>query len=205
MNDANAAEVAKALSHPLRIELVRAMRDERVLSPGGYSRESGEPLGNVSYHVKALLEAEVITTAELVPRRGAVEHFYSLNGRRAKAALGLLDRMARECRAPAPRRLAWLNPACRLQLRTALQKRQRLDLQLLGDSLEFDQREVPLAPLGSAHVGPVDAQHLGEGLLAQPARLAVGTKIVADVALQIALHEGKDGPAPLLDSLHTYK
>ncbi len=94
MNDANAAAVAKALSHPLRIELLRAMRDGRTISPVEYSRESGEPLGNVSYHVKALLSAEIIVTAELVPRRGAMEHFYSLKGKRAKAALGTLDLLA---------------------------------------------------------------------------------------------------------------
>ena len=94
MNDADAAEVAKSLSHPLRIELVRAMRDERELSPVGFSRESGEPLGNVSYHVKALLDADVVAITETVPRRGAVEHFYALKGKRAKLALSMLDLLA---------------------------------------------------------------------------------------------------------------
>jgi DNA-binding transcriptional ArsR family regulator len=94
MKDKQAAEIAKALSHPLRLELLRALRDRRTLSPVEYSRESGEPLGNVSYHIKALLSAEVIAVAKEVPRRGAVEHFYSLSGKRAGTALGVLDLLA---------------------------------------------------------------------------------------------------------------
>jgi DNA-binding transcriptional ArsR family regulator len=94
MNDADAAQVAKALSHPLRIELVRAMREDRLLSPVGYSRESGEPLGNVSYHVRELLSAEIVALAEIVPRGGAMKHYYELKGRRAKIVLSMLDLLA---------------------------------------------------------------------------------------------------------------
>lgn len=84
MDYLDAAEVTKALSHPLRLEYLRALGDRRVLSPSEYSRESGDPLGNVSYHVKALFEAGVLEVAELVPRRGAMEHRYSFTGPRAK-------------------------------------------------------------------------------------------------------------------------
>jgi hypothetical protein len=41
-----------------------------------------------------LREAEVVAVAETVARRGAVEHRYALKGRRAKAALALLDLLA---------------------------------------------------------------------------------------------------------------
>jgi DNA-binding transcriptional ArsR family regulator len=91
MNDDTAAELAKALSHPLRISLLRALRDSTDLSPTEYARESSELLGNVSYHMRVLFDAQIIVVAGTVPRRGAVEHRYTLTGRRAKTALAMLD------------------------------------------------------------------------------------------------------------------
>jgi DNA-binding transcriptional ArsR family regulator len=67
--------VAKALSHPLRAHVL-AILNERVASPNQMAEELGEPLGNVSYHVKALLELQCIELVSTTPRRGAVEHFY---------------------------------------------------------------------------------------------------------------------------------
>ena len=67
--------VAKALSHPLRAHVLTIL-NERVASPNQMSEELGEPLGNVSYHVKALLELQCIELVSTTPRRGAVEHFY---------------------------------------------------------------------------------------------------------------------------------
>ena len=67
--------VAKALAHPLRAHVL-AILNERVASPNEMSEELGEPLGNVSYHVKALVELECIELVSTTPRRGAVEHFY---------------------------------------------------------------------------------------------------------------------------------
>jgi DNA-binding transcriptional ArsR family regulator len=84
----------QSLSHPLRIALVRTLRECPELSPVEYARESSERLANVSYHMTVLREAGVIAVAETVARRGAVEHRYALTGRRAKAALALLDLLA---------------------------------------------------------------------------------------------------------------
>jgi DNA-binding transcriptional ArsR family regulator len=67
--------VAKALAHPLRAHVL-AILNERVASPNEMSEELGEPLGNVSYHVKALVELQCIELVSTTPRRGAVEHFY---------------------------------------------------------------------------------------------------------------------------------
>ena len=67
--------VAKALSHPVRAHVLTIL-NERVASPNQMSEELGEPLGNVSYHVKALLELQCIELVSTTPRRGAVEHFY---------------------------------------------------------------------------------------------------------------------------------
>lgn len=67
--------VAKALSHPLRAHVLTIL-NERVASPNQMAEALGEPLGNVSYHVKALLDLECIELVSTTPRRGAVEHFY---------------------------------------------------------------------------------------------------------------------------------
>ncbi len=91
MNDDAAAELAKALSHPLRISLLRALRGSTDLSPIEHARESSELLGNVSYHMRVLFDADVVAIVGTVPRRGAVEHRYALKGRRAKTALAMLD------------------------------------------------------------------------------------------------------------------
>ncbi len=94
MDDRAAAEVAKALSHPLRLAILREIRDVRKLSPSEYARDSGEPLGNVSYHVKALERAGVLEVVETAHRRGALEHYYALGGPRAGIALGTMDMLA---------------------------------------------------------------------------------------------------------------
>jgi DNA-binding transcriptional ArsR family regulator len=94
MNDGQAADVANALSHPLRIALLRAFRERRDLSPTEYAQESGESLGNVSYHVRVLFEAQLIAAAGTVQRRGAMEHRYALSSRRAKTAVAVLDLLA---------------------------------------------------------------------------------------------------------------
>jgi DNA-binding transcriptional ArsR family regulator len=67
--------MAKALAHPLRARLFHRLA-EGVASPNELSRELGEPLGNVSYHVKALRELGCVELVEQVPRRGALEHYY---------------------------------------------------------------------------------------------------------------------------------
>jgi DNA-binding transcriptional ArsR family regulator len=67
--------MARAISHPLRAKLFTRL-NERVASPNELARELGEPLGNVSYHVRTLLELDCIELVETRPRRGAVEHFY---------------------------------------------------------------------------------------------------------------------------------
>jgi DNA-binding transcriptional ArsR family regulator len=91
MKDGQAADIAKALSHPLRFELLRELRERKSLSPVEYARESDESLGTVSYHFGVLAKAGVITQTGAVARRGAMEHRYSLSGRRAKVALAVLD------------------------------------------------------------------------------------------------------------------
>lgn len=67
--------IVKALAHPLRQNILTIL-NERVASPSEISEELGERLGNVSYHVRTLLDLGCIELVSTTPRRGAVEHHY---------------------------------------------------------------------------------------------------------------------------------
>jgi len=67
--------LAKALAHPLRAQIL-AILNKRVASPKEMATTLDERLPNVSYHVRALLEARCIELVRTTPRRGAVEHYY---------------------------------------------------------------------------------------------------------------------------------
>jgi DNA-binding transcriptional ArsR family regulator len=65
----------KALAHPLRQKILSEL-SERVASPSELAEELGEPLGNVSYHVRMLVDLGCIELVSTTPRRGALEHHY---------------------------------------------------------------------------------------------------------------------------------
>lgn len=65
----------KALSHPLRWRILDQLAVGPA-SPSMIATELGEPLGNVSYHVKILLSYDAIELVETRPVRGALEHVY---------------------------------------------------------------------------------------------------------------------------------
>ena len=65
----------KALSHPLRWRILDHLAAGPA-SPSMIATELGEPLGNVSYHVKILLQYDAIELVETRPVRGALEHVY---------------------------------------------------------------------------------------------------------------------------------
>ena len=67
--------LVKALAHPLRAQILAILND-RVASPNELSKELGEGLSQVSYHVKVLRDYECIELVKTEPRRGAVEHYY---------------------------------------------------------------------------------------------------------------------------------
>ena len=68
-------KLMKALAHPLRQKILIAL-SERVASPSELADELGEPLGNVSYHVRMLVDLGCIELVSTTPRRGALEHHY---------------------------------------------------------------------------------------------------------------------------------
>src|SRR5947208_8624753 len=79
----NEPRVAKALAHPLRARILGIL-EERRASPRELSEELGAPLGNVSYHVQALLNLKLIKLVKKTPRRGAIEHHYEALGASAR-------------------------------------------------------------------------------------------------------------------------
>jgi DNA-binding transcriptional ArsR family regulator len=79
----NEPRVAKALSHPLRAQILGIL-EERRASPRELSEELRAPLGNVSYHVRALLNLKLIKLVKKTPRRGAIEHHYEAAGAAAR-------------------------------------------------------------------------------------------------------------------------
>jgi DNA-binding transcriptional ArsR family regulator len=68
--------LAKALAHPLRTRILAALED-RTASPSELASELGAPLGVVSYHVRRLAGLRFLKLVKRVPRRGAVEHYYT--------------------------------------------------------------------------------------------------------------------------------
>lgn len=73
-------KLVKALAHALRVQILRIL-NERMASPNELSKELGEGLSQVSYHVKVLKDFECIEMVKTEPRRGAVEHYYRATSR----------------------------------------------------------------------------------------------------------------------------
>jgi DNA-binding transcriptional ArsR family regulator len=69
------SKVYKALSHPLRMKIM-AILSEGEASPSDLAERLGEPLGNVAYHTKTLVDLDCIELTRTAPRRGALEHYY---------------------------------------------------------------------------------------------------------------------------------
>jgi len=68
--------LAKALSHPLRQRIRQRLNEGGVKIPNELSRDLGDPLGNVSYHVRILRELDCVELVRTEQRRGALEHYY---------------------------------------------------------------------------------------------------------------------------------
>jgi Helix-turn-helix domain len=77
MNEDGSLRMAKALSHPVRIQILTAMNTPpRRMSPKQFSEETGTILSNTSYHFLELKKAGYIKIVDEVQRRGSVEHHY---------------------------------------------------------------------------------------------------------------------------------
>lgn len=66
----------KAMSHPLRAEAFRLIRESGPLSPREVARDLEADLKDVSYHIRKLNEFACVEEVANRQVRGAVEHFY---------------------------------------------------------------------------------------------------------------------------------
>ncbi len=67
------------------------MRGARGLSPVTLNEALPDGLPNVTYHLSVLRSLGVLELVGTERRRGAVEHFYGLGGKRGNAVLEALD------------------------------------------------------------------------------------------------------------------
>jgi DNA-binding transcriptional ArsR family regulator len=65
-----------ALSHPLRRQILRRMREIEMISPRQLAIEFDLPLSNMAYHVRVLANCGAVTMVRVKPVRGAIKHFY---------------------------------------------------------------------------------------------------------------------------------
>jgi DNA-binding transcriptional ArsR family regulator len=79
-DDITDPRLAKALAHPLRVEILRHLGD-RTASPSEIAAEIGAPLTNVSYHIRKLRTLGLIKLVKKTPKRGVIEHYYSARPR----------------------------------------------------------------------------------------------------------------------------
>lgn len=93
MDDEQIGRVGKALAHPVRVAIIRAVRAEPGLHPRGFSNAAdGIPLSDASYHFKLLQKFGVLKLIDEVPRRGSMAHLYAIDeGPDAGAVLNALD------------------------------------------------------------------------------------------------------------------
>ena len=73
----NEEQLLTALGHPLRRRILRAMADGRPASPRGLSDTLAEPLSNVSYHVRVLVQSKAVTLLRTEPARGSADDYRS--------------------------------------------------------------------------------------------------------------------------------
>jgi len=75
--DVTDSRVVKALAHPLRVQILAAL-DDRKASPNELAQELQADLGSVSYHVRRLAHLGFLKQVDQIPRRGAIEHYYTV-------------------------------------------------------------------------------------------------------------------------------
>jgi DNA-binding transcriptional ArsR family regulator len=68
--------LAKALSHRLRARILQRLEEVGEASPNALAQALGEPLGNISYHVRILRDLDCVELVRTETRRGALAHFY---------------------------------------------------------------------------------------------------------------------------------
>jgi DNA-binding transcriptional ArsR family regulator len=130
--------LAKALAHPLRAHIL-VLLNERVASPNEIAEELGEPLPNVSYHVRALVDLDCIELVRTAQRRGAIEHYYRAIERPffSDSEWQRLPRSARQALAELGLQLIWDDVSEAIEARTLSE---RSDMHVSRSPLLLDER-----------------------------------------------------------------
>ncbi len=68
----------KALTHPLRVDILIRLAEVGRLSARQYEIETGEELNLVAYHLRVLERYGAVELVDTRQRRGAVEHFWAI-------------------------------------------------------------------------------------------------------------------------------
>ena len=79
ITDIGDPRLVKALAHPLRLRILSVL-EQREASPSELAEELDAPLGNVAYHVRTLADLGLAKLVRRRARRGAVEHYYRVQG-----------------------------------------------------------------------------------------------------------------------------
>jgi len=75
VTDISDVDAAKAVAHPLRVQILEALYGEP-RSPKALSQELGVRLSSVARHIVVLRDLGAIELTGTRPARGALEHFY---------------------------------------------------------------------------------------------------------------------------------
>jgi DNA-binding XRE family transcriptional regulator len=74
---------SRALAHPVRVEILRALLEQEPGTPSGFAATLEIPLGVASHHVRRLRDLRLIRVVRRTHHRGAVQHHYRLCDRSA--------------------------------------------------------------------------------------------------------------------------
>ncbi|HET7589723.1 MAG TPA: ArsR family transcriptional regulator [Solirubrobacterales bacterium] len=72
-------ELVRALSHPIRLEIIEVLQGQRIASPAEISAEIGQSPSVVSYHASTLVRCGCLELVHSRPRRGGgIENFFGI-------------------------------------------------------------------------------------------------------------------------------
>jgi DNA-binding XRE family transcriptional regulator len=146
---------SRALAHPVRVEILRALLEQEPGTPSGFAAALEIPLGVSSHHVRRLRDLRLIRIARRTHRRGAVQHHYRLVDRDATAQAlwrwGLAPDGAPSDADAADANGHLHHPGCETMQRVVAELRRRREQQAVSQSALAD-----LAGISSDYLGRIE-------------------------------------------------
>jgi DNA-binding PadR family transcriptional regulator len=115
-------DALKGATHPLRSRFLELFdRADGDLTPKGLAEETGAPLGLSAYHVRMLAMYGLVEHTRSEPRRGALQHFYTITdaGRTARRAARAATGGTNECVGISPKVVQLLRDGAEAALRAS--------------------------------------------------------------------------------------